>query len=346
MPKGIVSPGIREIARQLDVRLVGGADPNVRLVQACMRKVETWLDELGPAETFDELLAIISAKLKIHFEVVQDDEDLHAIVNRYLAQGEAGFANLQREFDDFTDAAVLRLLRAPSWSNKQYAAVVDARGNKRPREWFSKWHEISHLIAEPQAKLVYRRTQATRRDPVERLMDQLAGELAFYKPLFVPALKGGGVNVADPRLSELVRFRDDSFEFASAFATFNAILQHSEVPCILVEAKTSLKATEQRQRAQGVLFEGERPKPQLRSLTTSHNPEAIRRKFYIHRWMRIPMNSIIRRVHAGEASCEHELAVENLSWWESSGEKLPNRKIVVEAMRAGSDRVLALVKRA
>src|SRR5438034_447733 len=106
MAKGAITNGIRNIADQLDVSLGGGADAGPRLVEACVRKVERWIAELGPAETFAELIDIVAAKLKVHFEVIREDRDLREIVGRYLRENEPGFATVRDAFDEHTDAVV------------------------------------------------------------------------------------------------------------------------------------------------------------------------------------------------------------------------------------------------
>ena len=42
-------------------------------------------------------------------EVISSDAELSAVRNRFLAAGELGFVDLDREFNDHTDAVVLRL---------------------------------------------------------------------------------------------------------------------------------------------------------------------------------------------------------------------------------------------
>lgn len=345
MAKGAVPARIRDIARQLDVSLSGGGDPTDRIVAACSGKVAGWLDMLGPAETFEELIDIVAAKLKVRFEVVRSDEDLAAVVHTYAKAGELGFINLRGELDG-ADAVAIRLQNVPSWSNEQYVAVIDARGGKAAREWFSKWHELAHLIAEPQTKLAFRRTPTTRRDPVERLMDGIAAELAFYPDLLLPAIHAHGLDLTAPRLRALKEFHDAALYFSSLHAALIALLRRAPVPAVLVEATVTLNASERRARMQGRMFNDESPQPVLRALTTSHNPEAVRRKFYIHRWMRVPARSVIRRVHDGDAALECAPRRENLSWWESRGETLPSRPVFVEAMSAGPGRVLAIVTKA
>lgn len=346
MGRGEVARGLRDIASQLDVSLTGGGDPTPKLVQAAVRKVEGWLRELGPADTFDELLDIVAAKLKVHFEVVRSGEDLATIASKYLRDGETAFATLRDVFDDYTDALVVRLQRAPSWSDRQYVAVIDARGAKAWKEWFSKWHELAHLIAEPQMKLAFRRTQATRRDPVERLMDQIAAELAFYSGLLLPALQRSSVSLTDPSLRAMSAFQNSTCSFASLHSTLIAVLRHSPAPAVLVEARVSLKKSEKQAQRQATLFPGISPEPKLRAITTAHNPAAVRQKLFIHQWIRIPQDSIIYRLHQGDAAAEHERVLEDLSMWESDGNALAKRKVVVEAMTAGAGRILALVKKA
>lgn len=335
-----ISQGVQDIARQLGVSLAGGGDPTVKIVAACRKKVDSWCEELGPVESYADLLDVVSAKLKVHFEVVQSDDELRSLRDRYLKAREAGFINLDREFDNATDAVVLKLVNAEKWSSKQYVAVVDARGPKAPRQWFSQWHELAHLIAEPQTKFVFRRTQASKRDPVERLMDQIAGQLAFYPPLFLPALEMHRIDLSRPTLASIVEFRDDACPFASLQSTIAAVLRHVPVPAILVEARNELKSSE-RAEASGARA----ATPQLRAVTTTHNAAAIAEKFYIHRWMRVPHDSVIWRVYDGNLTNEARIQEEDLSWWESQGAHLPEEPLLVDAMTAGNGRVLALVTR-
>jgi len=90
-----------------------------------------------------------------------------------------------------------------------------------------------------------------RRNPVGRLMDQIASELAFHPDLFLPLLATHGVDLGEPSLSAMIAFRDAALPFASLQATLIAILRDSPRPCTIVEARDELKASEQRGVAQG-----------------------------------------------------------------------------------------------
>ncbi|MGH7281971.1 MAG: hypothetical protein ACRELY_10635, partial [Polyangiaceae bacterium] len=217
---------VRAVAKQLGVPL--RADPTSLVVERCVQRVTAWAAELGPPASPLELLDIVCEKLRLRFEVIESDEDLREVRARYLAQKELTFVNIEGEFNATTDAVVIRLQHQPTWSNVRYVAVIDGRGSKRYRVWFSKWHEIAHLIAEPQTKLAFRRTQAFKREPVERLMDQIASALAFYDPLFVPPLMHA-VDLAKPRLRALAQFAETECSHASLYATLIAAVRHLTV---------------------------------------------------------------------------------------------------------------------
>jgi hypothetical protein len=333
---------VRAVATQLGVSL--RADPTTVIVDRCVQKVTAWATELGPVTAPDELLDVVCEKLRLRFEVVETDHDLVRIKNTYLAQKELAFIDLEREFNASTDAVVIRLQHQPSWSNVRYVAVVDGRASKRPRVWFSKWHEVAHLLAEPQTKFVFRRTQAFKREPVERLMDQIAGALAFYEPLFLPSLMASGVDLARPRLQMLVDFCGESCGHASLLAAMTAAMRHLQIPALLVEAKPALKSSERVSvRPNGIRVATESgASAVLRAVTSVHNPAALRTRMFIHRNMRVPDRSVVAKVFAGRSDLEHHQVSECLSLWESGGEHLPTQAVLVEAMMAGRDRVLAL----
>lgn len=330
---------VRAVARELGVPIRG--DVAAQVVAKCLKRVASWCDELGMPGSLEELLDIVQARLCLRFEVIGLDGDLGRVREKYLRERELAFVNLDEEFSDGTDAIVFRLEHAKPWSNCRYVAVIDGRGAKAARVWFSKWHEIAHLLAEPQTKFVFRRTTAFKREPLERLMDQIAGALAFYEPLFRPALDGHGIDLLHPRLRDLRDFATARCGFASLQSALHSALNYVQTPAILIEAKLALKRSEARLVDADGRDAGD-ARPLLRAVTTAHNPAALRVRFYVHRNMRVPERSVIARVFSGEAGAEFEQTRERLGWWESGGEKLNDLSISVEAMKAGNSRVLAL----
>jgi hypothetical protein len=329
MSRIALDQSVRAVAAQLGVPL--RSDPTALIVDRCVQRVAAWAEEFAPVDSLEGLLDVVCEKLRLRFEVVTCDEDLDRIRTQYLAEKELAFADLNREFNATTDAVVIRLRNAPAWSSVRYVAVVDGRGKKQYRVWFSKWHEVAHLLAEPQTKFFFRRTQAFKREPIERLMDQIAGALAFHEPLFLPRAKAYGLLARVPRLAELTEFASSEHPYASLQATLSAVIRHHSRPLILVEAKIALKVGQEASGAR-----------KLRAVTTTHNPAALRSRIFLHRNMRVPEGSVIFRVFSRRGDRENEPVTECLSWWESGGERLPVRAVVVEAMSAGMDRVLAL----
>jgi hypothetical protein len=73
------------------------------------------------------------------------------------------------------------------------------------------------------------------------------------------------------------------------------------------------------------------------------NDAAKLEKFLIPKKFRVPPESVIfRQFEAGEEPVKC-YAEEDLSWWESKGEPLPDRPIVVEARKV-ADRVFAIIQ--
>jgi hypothetical protein len=71
--------------------------------------------------------------------------------------------------------------------------VIDARGSKASRVYFTKWHELAHLLTlTDQLRLSFRRTHVAKifNPPEEALMEVIAGHFAFYGPFVKPHLSG------------------------------------------------------------------------------------------------------------------------------------------------------------
>jgi hypothetical protein len=82
----------------------------------------------------------------------------------------------------------------PGKGGRDYLVIVDARGPRKARAYFTAWHELAHLLLYPRKQAVFegfRRAptpEAKLKDPVESAVDHIAGLLAFWEPLFKPAL--------------------------------------------------------------------------------------------------------------------------------------------------------------
>ena len=272
------------------------------------------------------------AKVGLIVEEICDDYDLHTIVARYVGVGEGGFGRLVgRTFDPQTYAVVVRLRRPQN--GRTHVAVIDCRGPKRSRRYFSIWHEVAHLLTNPQLDFDFRRTVHPDKDPMESLMDSVAAELAFYKPFFRFSLPSG------TRISfkALEAHRALYSPEASRAAAYGTVVSSLTEPALLVVAKFNLKAAERRAAQSGTLFPHLAPQPELRAATVIPSPGAQAAGLFLPPNMRVPVDSIIAEVFQNTWSSR-----ENLSIWVSKGRAQPSFAVVVEAGRCGGI-VLALM---
>ena len=320
-------PRVARLAR--DLGMVGRGEPVGYLIRHCREWVDRLISEFEPT-SLQQLLETVTAKLGLLIEVIDQDADLASLVSRYLAVGEGGFARVRDDFAERTFALVLRL-RKPH-NGCAHVAVIDCRGSKASRKWFSIWHEIAHLLVEPQLTLDYRRT-GDAHDEVERVMDAIAGELAFHPRWFDLGLGEGGRPAL--RAFEALRLREAPT--ASLQTAYLTLVTRLRTPALLLIAELALKESERRS------VEGGLPAmPLLRAVFAIGSPTWVQEGLYIPKTMRVPERSVIFRVHGGAWGEEHLAAEEDLDWWESQGKRLRSMPLWVEAASVGQ-RVVALI---
>jgi len=229
----------------------------------------------------------------------------------------------------------------------RYVAVIDCRGSKGARRFFSRWHEIAHLLTlYKQMELPFHRSTIDR-DPTEKLMDVIAGEIGFYKPIFEPVLISELKNQGQFTFALVENVRSEFCPDASTQATLNACASHIAEPVIVLEIGMSFKKSEMRVLGseQLALIPEKPPTPQLRALSSMSNAAARKVSLLIPRYMRVPKISILAKVFGaeGNAALASSEAVEDLAWWTSSDrEALPHTQVFVQAVKLGSH-VLAIV---
>lgn len=340
------SPIVIKIANDLGLKRKHNAEIAIR--NYCLRKVRGIISAFGEIADLNQLLAVVSSHLQLNFEEVHDDEDLSEITQKYLKRGELIFGNLQRELDDETDGVLIRLNNAKPWEPK-FAAVINCRGNKVYRAYFSKWHEVGHLLTTPPTQMTFqfRRTPAFKKAPEEAIVDRVAGDLAFYENIFYPALE---CEIAgDDRLtfSAVERLRMTVCDGASRESTLRAAISQVPAPQLLVIAGMCYKKDEERllNSKQMSLFSDKdlNIEPKLRALEVLSSQEARDNGLRIHKNMLVPERSIIFRayedsINSGQTFTE----CENLSWWEHSRGRLNTANVIVEAKKSG-DKVFALI---
>lgn len=329
------SQKIWDIANAL--RLPHNGSPADAILAHCVERAGTMLADFPDCATPSELLEIMAATLGTSFEVVTSDDELPALQKRYVESGEHGFATLDKDLHGDVYGVTYRKMKART-GERPFVSVIDCRGDKSLRSYFTKWHEIGHLlILTDQQRTTYKRTHArgTSKDPEETLVDVIAGHFGFLPQFLVPEI-GSDVAFAD-----VDRIRCKLCPDASLLASAIAYAKHHSEPCVLIAAKLALKKDEEANLLQGSFGFYEPPAPRLRVQVVVPSESAKEHGLYIPKNYRVPETSVIHRVHAGLQ--EYGVASECLSSWESSdGKHLESLQIRVET-RKSFDAVLALI---
>lgn len=323
--------------------LAGTPDPVNSILEYCTRRVDGWVREVCGVANISELEQLVATRLGVTIEEIWDDSDLEALVKKYVSLGEIAFALIRADFDGETFGATYRRKYASPDSPDRYVAFIDCRGDKASRRFFTRWHELAHIITLPSE--LDAPVRRSTRDPTERLMDEIAGHLGFYKPLFTPAF--GSVVTRRGRLcfDAIDEVRRNWFAEASFQSTLFACLRSTHSPVIYIEAAPAHKAENERAMRGGVqwLFDELKPQAQLRAVQVISNDAAVRAELFIPPNIRIPSVSVIHRLFV-DRGIQSLVAEENLYDWEhSGGSRLGACAVTVEA-RGFGERVLALVQ--
>jgi|SRR5271156_6088058 len=318
---------IHALASDLGIRT--SSDPIRDIVRFCERRIQRFLRDFPDCLTLSQLLDLSASKLGTKFEEIQSDDQLEEVRGRYLRQGEKAFASLHEELSSNVLGVTFKRLSRKAWE-LPYVSIIDCRGEKGLRSYYTKWHELGHLlILTDQMRLAFRRTHfgLDEKDPEEALVDVIAGAFGFF-PEIVRKFATGKIS-----FDQIEAMRTELCPEASQQSSLIGITKAWPTPCILLQAQLGLKRGESRGLAQGTLGFHEPPKEVLRACQVTSNESARSANLVIFPNMRVPERSIIYKVFAGEL--DHAEAVENLSWWESSdGSCLPGAKVLVQARSA------------
>jgi hypothetical protein len=320
----------------VDLGLGSTSRPVSEILNHVKRRVRNVAQKFSSA-TLNDLLTATAEEVGTIFKEVHSNEDLEMLQSEYFALGENGFANLHNELDSQGYAITLKRINSAKW-DRAYISVIDCRSDKAFRAYFSKWHELAHLLTlTQQTRLVFRRTHATTLvDAEEGLMDLIAGEVGFLVD-FIPSR-----GFADISFEMIENVRRQVSPDASYQAASIGIVRALPRPCILLEARLALKKSEERNKAQlrlAIPVHAEHT-PSLRAVHTTTNQAARDIGIYLPKNWKVPAKSVVATVFEFGGSAR---AQENLSWWRtSSGARLPNCPVTVEARRVG-DSVIALL---
>jgi hypothetical protein len=337
-------PDVISLAESLD--LVSVTDPVEAILGLCRDRIDRWVGEAGGIKTIDELEDLMTRNLHMVFEEIRNDRDFDRIKDVYaVGKRDAVFATMRIKFNDSENPTYGVLIQRKNTKPEdidRWVAVIDCRGKKLARRFFTRWHEIAHRLTthSDQKYPVYR----SEHEPIERLVDEIASHIGFYEPIFGPAFDAGMRRQV--RLTfEIVEAIRRGFGDASFQSTLFACHRRLRTPAVYLEASVAHKADDQRDVNQGVgwLFDDLRPVQQLRAVQVVANQAAQDSGLFIAPNMRIPPSSIIHRLFL-DGSITESSGLENLGGWEHSGGKyLARRDVWIEARRV-KERVIALVQ--
>ncbi len=113
-------------------------------------------------ETISELRSLVADKLSVKIEYISEDMDTECLAEKY-GQVMGGFRQLLRaEFIKSDTEGLLIDNPKPGKGGRDYLVIVDARGSRKMRAYFTAWHELAHLLLYPRRQAVF---EGFRRTP-------------------------------------------------------------------------------------------------------------------------------------------------------------------------------------
>lgn len=308
-----------------DLGLSAGPDPVSKIVKFCQGRVRRMLAEMDCTQDSSGVLSLVAAKLDTEFIDVSTLEEALLVQKQFVSAGETGLALLKREFESgVLGITVLRLKKKPY--ERKYISVINCCRRNSERAYFTKWHELVHLLTlTDQSRLSFRRTHVVcdKKDPEESLVDVVAGHLAFHPPLVKPYSR----RALSFELMEEIRAA--AFPEASRTAAMLGIPKAWPYPAVLIKATLASKRSGTER--------------QLRATDVSVNQAATDEGVFAIPNFRVPDCSVIHDVYAGRVI--NAEAVEEMEEWVSSdGKKWSGGRFVVRATRFG-DSVQAILAR-
>lgn len=333
-----------EIISLADKLGVGGAAPVNGILDYCHRRIDAWVAEAGGVPNIDALESLVTQKLQMVIEEIRTDDDWERLKEVYArGKKEIVFAAMRTKFDDdhnLTYGALVQRRNAAASDADRFIAVIDCRGNKLARRFFTRWHEIAHRLTThaDMPEPVYR----SEHDPIERMMDEIAGHVGFYDPLFQPAYQQALLGQPHLKFGAIETIIGSAFPAASFQATLFACTRRLPTPVVYLEATLAHKKEVKRKLATPSLFDDAPPPGELRAVKVIPNKAAQQDGFTIPTNMRVPVESVIHRLFDADPMTDGN-GEECLSHWESQGRSLGRRAVVVEARKV-LDRVIAIVQ--
>ena len=302
--------------------------------QQIVKRVERRIREISrkfECETLGSLLLATANEVGTRFREIHTDEDLETLAKEFAAKGELIFGNLPNDLSRTDDFGITIALHKQKPWEQPFMSVIDCRGDKRYRAYFTKWHELAHLLTlTPQMRLVFRRSHS-REDslnPEEKLMDVIASAAGFL-PDFFPASASGELS-----FEAIAEIKEEFCPESSLQAATIGIVKAFPAPCILLQAEMGLKKSEAARKSQFQFEFGSAPSACLRATHVTVNAPAKEAGLQFFKNWRVPAESAISKTFTTGAYIE---STEDLTWWQTSdGRRLEPQPIRVKVKKTGN----------
>jgi hypothetical protein len=331
-----------------DLGLGGAANPAEAILRHCRSRFDAWVAQARGVTTIGQLETLVTQRLQMVFEEIRSDADFARITEKY-ARGKKDpvFASMRFRFDDADNPTYGTLVRrnVGDDASDRFVAVIDCREAKLARRFFTRWHEIAHRLTTHADQGDKEPAYRSEHDPIERMMDEIAGHVGFYGPFFEPVFGAAHAGKALLTFETVKAVQDGGFPEASFQATLNACAKRLPTPVLYLEAALGHKKAvrDEIEDDSPRLFAYEEPTPELRVEKIYANEPARQEKILIPQNMRVPETSVIRSLFEGDgernAASREDLGI----WSDSKGKHLEGRAVAVEARKV-ADRVIAIVQ--
>jgi hypothetical protein len=307
------------------------------LINHAIDTLRDWIAAHGRPKNLSDLLEKVATSFSVEIVEIHDDGDLAELLKRIPPTREPALARVAAELDDSTDAVILQRQARQDWE-MPYLAVINCRGWHGSRRYFSKWHEVIHLLLDgKQLRFAFRKRAAKRKHPEEVLVDKIAGELAFHPDLFGPVLQGELEAAGRLTFDVVERVRAEIAPDASRESALYACVRQCPEAVFFVKAKLGYKNSERRQLDDLLSgLDANLPQPKLRVRSSSANDAASRTRIRFHENMQVPETSLVSALYNGPAdSVEGEEPLE--IWQTSDGGPIGRGHLSIEAVRRGDE---------
>jgi hypothetical protein len=308
------------------------------LINHAIETVRAWIATHGKPKNLSDLLDRIAVSYSVEIVEIHQESDIAALLSRIPPTREPVLARLGAELDDSTDAVIFQRQDREQWE-MPYLAAINCLGWHNSRRYFSKWHEVIHLLLDgKQLRFAFRKRAAKRKHPEEILVDKIAGELAFHPDLFGPVFRRELESEGRLTFDLVERVRAEIAPDASHESALYACLRHCTEPVFFLRARLGYKNSERRQLNDLLsgLDDDNLPQPKLRVQSSSANDAAAQSGIRFHENMQVPETSLVAEaLNGSEDRIEGQ---ESLEIWQTSDRgPIGQGRLQVEAQRRGDE---------